>query len=122
MQIKTFAQACKKLGLKASQVVPKVAMMPKQHRKSLIATAKLIIIAQALNDGWVPDWNNYDEYKYYPWFYMNKPAFRFDDSACAFVNSFSAGGSRLCYRTRELSDYAGKTFIGLYKDMMTIPK
>lgn len=31
-----------------------------------------IIIVKALNEGWVGDWNNSNEYKYYPWFYLGK--------------------------------------------------
>jgi hypothetical protein len=33
-----------------------------------VAYKKIKIIANALNEGWKPDWKNSDEYKYYPWF------------------------------------------------------
>jgi hypothetical protein len=38
----------------------------------------LKLLAKALNQGWTPDWNNHNEYKYYPWFEMGgSPGFRF---------------------------------------------
>jgi hypothetical protein len=79
----------------------------------------LKLLAKALNQGWTPDWNNSNEYKYFPWFEMGGPSgFRFDGSD--YWDACSGVGSRLCYKTRELSDYAGKQFIDLYKQFMTI--
>jgi len=122
MQIKTFLQACKKLGHDPKKIIPDFSVFPKQHRAALIAYAQLIIIAEALNDGWKPNWNDYNEYKYYPWFYMNKPGFRFSDAAYDVTNAHSAGGSRLCFKSRALSDYAAKTFQKLFRDMMVLSK
>lgn len=118
MPIKTFEQACKKLKLDAANVLPDVSKMPEHLQKSLLATAMLFIIAGALNDGWKPNWNDDDERKWAPWFWMDAPGFRFYVSDYDFTFSDSTGGSRLCYKTRELSDYAGKTFLQLYQDMM----
>jgi hypothetical protein len=118
--ITTYEGACQKLGIPDG--IPDVSTFPIKHQASLIAVAKLIIISEALNDGWEPDWNDDEEYKYYPWFYMDKPGFRFGASDCVWSLSGTAGGSRLCFRTRAISDHAGKTFVDLYRDMMVIPK
>jgi hypothetical protein len=121
-QIKTFEGACKVLGHDPVKVLPKVTGFPKAHQKALIATAKLIIINEALNfvdngkKKWMPDWNNTSEGKYYPWFYLNKPGFRLD--GCLYGLSHSAVGARLVYRTRALAEYAAKQFKTLYRDMM----
>lgn len=122
MPIKTFLEACKKLKFDPKKVVPNVASLPKKHQKAQVAYAKLLVIAEALNEGWEPNWDDSNEYKYWPWFYMNKPGFRFDDSHDAWSAAGTTGGSRLCFRTRELSDYAAKTFLSLWKDMMVLPK
>ena len=37
-----------------------------------IAYKKLEIIAKALNFGWCPNWADFDECKYYPWFDIKK--------------------------------------------------
>lgn len=123
--ITSYEEACQKLEIPDG--IPDVSTFPTKHQASLIAFAKLVIIAEALNDKWEPDWNNGDEYKYYPWFDMevdenNPSGFRFNDSYCEWTFTYSAGGSRLCFRTRALSDYAGKTFESLYRELMVIPK
>jgi hypothetical protein len=120
--IKTFEGACKVLGHDPKKVLPKVTGFPKPHQKALIATAKLIIINEALNfvdngkKKWVADWNNISEGKYYPWFYLNKPGFRL--GACGCDCSGAAVGARLVYRTRALAEYAAKQFKTLYREMM----
>jgi hypothetical protein len=121
-QIKTFEGACKVLGHDPVKVLPKVTGFPKPHQKALIATAKLIIINEALNfvdngkKKWIPDWNNTSEGKYYPWFYLNKPGFRLND--CHYGIAHSVVGARLVYRTRALAEYAAKQFKTLYREMM----
>jgi hypothetical protein len=66
-KIKSFEDACSELKLDPIHV-PDVSMLPEKHRCALIAHYKLIVIAEALNQGWQPNWNDHDEYKYYPWF------------------------------------------------------
>jgi len=116
-EIKSFEDACKKLGIKTK--LPDVSMMPADQQKAIIAHYKLVIIAQALNDGWKPDWSNYDEWKYYPWFDMSAASgFAFDDYV--HWDSTSTVGSRLCFKTRELAKYAGTQFLSLYKEYFVI--
>jgi hypothetical protein len=122
-KIKTFEAACKVLKLDPEKVVPKVSAFPKEHQKALVAIAKLVIIAQALNGSWKPDWNDSDQYKYYPWFDMEKDknnpgGFRLDYVDYNY-NYFDVG-SRLCFRSRDLANYAGTQFIDLYKDFMVL--
>lgn len=88
-----------------------------------IAYKKIKVIAIALNDGWKPNWKNDDEYKYYPWFYFEDDGgsglgLSCDD--CGHGGSSSVVGSRLCYKTRWLAEYAGKQFASIYAAMMVI--
>jgi len=77
----------------------------------------LKLLAKTLNQGWTPDWNNDNEYKYTPWFYMGGSAgFRFDD--CASWGSDSYVGSRLCFKSSVLAEHAGKHFIEVYRKFM----
>lgn len=82
------------------------------------AYRKLKMICKALNEGWEPNWDDSNEYKYYPWFYMGSSAFRFDD--CDYWLTVSGVGSRLCFKSRKLAEYAGKQFESVYKQFMTI--
>ena len=114
-KIKTFEDACKALNLDPEQVLPDVSGMPEKHQKAIVSHAKLVIIAEALNDGWKPDWTDDDQLKYYPWFRMDS------GSGLAYLGfdygySYSRVGSRLCFQTRELAEYAGNQFKELYED------
>lgn len=116
-RIKTFEEACEKLGLDPQKTIPDFSMFPKEHQTAMIAHAKLIIINEALNEGWKPDWTNGQWDKYFPWFVMGSPS---GDgfSYCDYDNwhASSGVGSRLCFKSRELAKYAGETFLQLYKD------
>lgn len=126
--IKTYEEACAIKKLDAKAILPDVSNFPGKHQASILAFAQLIIIASVLNDGWEPDWNNDDQYKYYPWFDLeedktvNPTGFRFYVSYYDITDTDASSGSRLCYKTRELSDYAGKQFADIYREMMVIPK
>lgn len=109
-KIKSFEDACKTLGIDA--VLPDVSAIAERDGQSLIATYKLTIIARALNEGWVPDWNNM-EGKWYPWFDMSGSGLSF--FVCDYYFSYSFVGSRLCYKSRDLAKYAGTQFEDLYK-------
>ena len=75
---------------------------------------KLVNITKVLNEGWQPDWNNPNEKKYYPWFYMDKADFRLTD--VSFLDSFSVVSGRLCFSSRELGQLSVDLFLDIYKD------
>jgi hypothetical protein len=119
MPIKTFEAACKQLKLDPKKVLPQVTGVPKKHQEAIVAHAKLVIITEALNEGWTPDWENSDEWKYYPWFDMSSGSgLSFD--GCAYRFSHSGVGSRLCFKTAELAKYAGTQFKKLYTQYFLI--
>src|SRR4051812_4470554 len=76
-KIKTFEDACQALGIDPTKL-PDVSALPADQQEAIIAHYKLVIIAQALNEGWKPNWNDNSEWKYYPWFEVkaskNKPS------------------------------------------------
>jgi hypothetical protein len=81
---------------------------------------KLTIISRALNEGWVPDWSNSKEPKYYPWFEWKKGSSGLSFNDCAYSSTSAYVGSRLCYRTAELAEYAARQFESIYRDFLTI--
>lgn len=97
--------------------VPDFSNLPTDMRKHFEAQYKMIVIAEALNEEWIPDWDNYDEYKYYPWFEMSPSSFAFGASAYVHATASAGSGSRLKFRTRELAEYAAKQFIDIWKDI-----
>lgn len=118
-RVKSFEDACQVLGISTN--VPEVKGLPRKHQKAIIANYKLIIIAEALNEGWKPNWQDSDEYKYYPWFDMSNPA----GVGCSYTNNAASStcansGSRLCLKNRELAIYFGQTFTDLFNDSLLL--
>lgn len=115
-KVKSFEDACQLLGIEPK--VPEVSMLPENHQKAIVAHYKLVIIAEAVNEGWKPNWDNWDERKYYPWFDLegSSSGAGFSYFDCDVWRTVSSVGSRLCFKTWELAEHIGKTFIYLYKD------
>lgn len=128
-RVKSYADACNVLGIAE---MDEKAMKASGFRPDEIARRKLETITEALNEGWRPDWNNTDEWKYYPWFYIKpgqgkdpdgKPSGAYAGLSCA-NTAYSASstnaniGSRLCFHDREKAAYAGDTFRDLYAQIL----
>lgn len=84
---------------------------------SASAYAKLTHIVKVLNEGWKPNWSNENEYKYFPYF-KHKSGFGLSYDVYWFAHSDV--GSRLCFKSAELAEYAGKQFADIYNDYLTI--
>ena len=89
-----------------------------KHIEALVALNRLFTIAEAWNkeDGFVPDFSDWNQNKWYPWFKYDKDAAGF---VYANTNHTPTGanayiGSRLCFKTRERAAQFGKQFIELY--------
>ncbi|TDE53787.1 hypothetical protein [Flavobacterium sp. GT3P67] len=114
--IKTFEDACKVLALNPENLIPDFSFFPESDKQAMIDHSKLVIIAKAINGDWVPNWKDYDQYKYYPWFEMGSSSgvgFSYRD--CVIWRTGSSVGSRLCFESREKAKYVGKQFEYLYK-------
>jgi len=120
-RIKTFQDACSLLKVPEKDVLAFTGNTPDEL--AVNALCKLIVIIRALNEGWQPDWNDNSQHKWYPWFDMevdrnNPPGFRFVGAYCAYAGTYSAGGSRLCFKSGELAEYAGKQFTDIYQQLL----
>ena len=94
----------------------------KNHQKALLALEKLIVIAEAWNkqDGFVPDFSNRNQYKYFPWFIYNDKAtgFVYANSYHTATNTSAYFGSRLCFKSEERAEQFGEQFIDLWNDFL----
>lgn len=88
------------------------------HLEALIALNKLFTIAEAWNkeDGFVPDFSDWKQDKWFPWFKYDKDAagFVFADTAYAPASSYANVGSRLCFKSSARAAQFGKQFADLY--------
>jgi len=111
--IKTFEDACKKLSVDP-EALPGVTGLPEEFAKPIVAYYKLLIIYQAINNGWKPNWGNWNEYKYYPWYEVLSSGFGFSGAAYLYDRTDSIVGSRLCTDTREKALYIAEQFRAEY--------
>lgn len=120
-RVKTYEDACAVLGIAP---VDDEIMGRLGFTKDEIAYRKLKTIAEALNEGWRPDWSDGNEYKWWPWFQYNSALAGLSCANATYAATLTPAfvGSRLCYKTRELATYAGRQFECLYNDFLLIKK
>lgn len=117
-RIKTFEDACQALNLDPTHL-PIVDLLPEKDRKSISAYYKLTIIIRALNEGWEPNWGDYNEKKFYNYCYcLSRSGVVFSDAIC--TTSGAHIGTRLCLKSRDLAAYALSQFKDLYEDYLLI--
>lgn len=121
-RVKTYEDACKVLGV---EPINEQNAKAQGFRSDEIARRKLETIAAALNEGWKPDWNNTDQYKYYPYFYIQENAkgkgsagLSYATTASAATYASAALGSRLCFYASRLARYASNQFTDLYEQIL----
>lgn len=92
-----------------------------KHIKALVALNKLFTIAQAWNkeDEFVPNYSDWKQNKWFPWFKYDEDTARFVcvDAIYTPMNMFAYFGSRLCFKTSERAAQFGKQFDDLYNEV-----
>ena len=66
---------------------------------NILAEQRLVVIFRAKNEKFIFDWNDNNQYKYYPWFYLGEN-FRYVYYYYDYTRSFVS--SRLCLKSKEL--------------------
>ena len=89
-----------------------------KHIEALIALNELFTIAQAWNkaDGFAPDFSDWSQNKWYPWFKYDKDAAGFVCATANYTPAYASAylGCRLCFKTMARAEQFGKQFIELY--------
>lgn len=105
-------------ALSISKVSHFVHEINPEHAEALIALNKLFTIAQAWNkeDGFVPDFSDCNQDKWFPWFKYDEDAAGFVYSATnnATTHAYAASGSRLCFKSSVRAAQFGRQFTDLY--------
>ena len=94
------------------------------HIEALIALNELFTIAQAWNkeDGFVPDFSNRNQWKYFPWFTYNNDAagFVYANTSNSATYAHATFGSRLCFKSESRAEQFGKQFAHLYNKVFLL--
>ena len=116
-RITNFVDVLMLLNVDPKEFVEQTKNLPSDE----LAYKQLKLIVQAFNEGWVPDWTNSNEYKYYPWFKMGSPSGGgFSSYVFGDWDADSSVGSRLCFKSADLAKHAGQLFESIYKDFLTL--
>jgi len=118
-RVNTFEDALKELGIE----MPDMAVYQSHYtplEKAAMHAYRLMIINAALNEGWLPNWMDSNQQKWYPWFNNAiNPSGGFSFYGCVFDDTYTHVSSRLVFKSRELAEYAGKQFIEEYNQFLS---
>ena len=111
-------------SLKKRDVEKLVRGLNPRHVDALIALNELFTIAEAWNkaDGFVPDFSDNDQQKYFPWFKYDKDVAQFVLSVNMTSTYTSAFGARLCFKTAGRAMQFGLRFAGLFNKFLMIDR
>ena len=105
-------------AVRLEDVTRLVQSLNPSHIEALSALNELFTIAQAWNkeDGFVPDFSDWEQGKWFPWFVYDKDAARF---VCEFTDyspthAYANFGYRLCFKSSARAAQFGKQFADLY--------
>lgn len=111
-------------AVRLEDVTRLVQSLNPSHIEALIALNELFTIAQAWNkaDGFAPDFSDWNQAKYYPWFKYDKDAAGF---VCAYTinapaSAYASIGSRLCFQSSARAAQFGKQFAYLYNKVFLL--
>lgn len=121
-RVKSYEDACAIAGI-TPITLEQFSFLPEDQQKAMFGLHKITTVINTLNGGWKPDWNNSNEWKYYPWFLMRDqagetPGSGFSSYGCDYDCTCSTVGSRLCLDTSEKAEYVAEIMLQEYKDFM----
>lgn len=120
--IKNYTDACKYLGLTEKHFIDRHIYA--LNLEAIDALDKLFLIAKAWNkeDGFVPDFSDWNQAKWYPWFKYDKDAAGFVCAGTSHTPSdaHASIGPRLCFKTSERAAQFGKQFSELYNKVFLL--
>ena len=111
-------------AVRLEDVTRLVQSLNPSHIEALIALNELFTIAQAWNkeDGFVPDFSNRNQWKYFPWFTYNNDAagFVFAAASNTATSAHVNFGSQLCFKSESRAEQFGKQFAHLYNKVFLL--
>ena len=151
-RIKTFEDACNELGeenvlVQAYRTAEFNTSGNQSDVSDVVAYLKLRVIAEALNEGWKPQFTH-DETRYYPWFYFctQEEIDKMDEekkiklwlfgghsvngavcglavasSSYEWSRSIAGVSARLAAKSEAIAKYFGQQFIDIWSDYVALP-
>ena len=111
-------------SLKKRDVEKLVRELNPRHVDALIALNELFTIAEAWNkaDGFVPDFSDREQRKYFPWFVYDKDVAQFSADGSEWFAYASTFCARLCFKTANRAEQFGQRFAGLFNKFLMLDR
>ena len=114
-RVKSIDDAINELGETDVEVAELRKLENANITSHILYKQQAVVIAKALNEGWIADYTNIYQTKYEPRFYYDSSAGGFDYDCFGRWNAGAAVGSRLCFHSPELAKYFGTQFINIHR-------
>lgn len=114
-RVKSIDDAINELGEDDEEVAELRKLLIANITSHILYRQQAVVIAKALNEGWIADYTNIDQSKYEPRFYYNSSAGGFVFSDFGYWYLYTCVGSRLCFHSSELAKYFGNQFIEIHR-------
>lgn len=112
--VNTISEVYKRLGRK-ELTIEDFAFLPENKRVKALNFQHIQVLEELFNEDWKTDWTNNNEYKWYPYFEFKKGS----DCWCFCIACDRSCSSLIVpafYKSREITEYIGKTFLNIYSD------
>lgn len=110
-KVDSYESACEILGVKPKTLIEFESLLGKENGRRQFARHKISTCCEAINDGWVADFENESEYKYYNWMYNKKSGLRLVGS---YGYDVTRVGSDLYLKTSKKRDVIAKVCASEY--------
>lgn len=113
--IKTYPEVCRELGEEVLNIVD-FNYLPKEQQQKALAFHQIQSIQKLYNGDWKIDWKDRNQQKWYPYYTTDSHGgLVFGSSTCS---GYDFIGRVEFYRDKNTSDYIGKTFLDIYKQLL----
>lgn len=113
--VKTIDDVYKHLGRKKPTILD-YKFLHEQKRERALNTQYIDDISELFNEGWIPDFTNHNQYKYYNCFEKKDSGWVF--VGCSHLIYGSSLGFGFYFKSREISQYCGKQFLDIYSKIL----
>ena len=118
-RVKNISDVYKELKRK-ELTIEDFSFLPENKRKKALAFQQIQDICEVFTEGWIIDWNNRSQYKYYPYFIKNQNSG---------ISGWSVDGVRNClytsygapcfYKNESTAKHCGNLFLEIYNNYLS---
>jgi hypothetical protein len=114
--LNSFEDLCKANGTTTTEFEAMLKDLP--ISQTLKTVAKLELLSDGINQGWMPDTLDTNQKKWFPVFNISSSGLDFSLSFYYYDHARAYVGFPFCFESEEKSNHAGKKFIKLWEELI----